>query len=66
MGKPGRKLTPYVVIEFPIKLRKMANEEVDRYTSELSGSVKKAASSYRQIGRRHGITKGARAFLRGA
>lgn len=65
MGKPGRKFTPYVVIEFPIRMHKMANAEVDRYTSSLDGSIKKAARRYRKIGRQYGITKGARGFLRG-
>lgn len=64
IGEAGRKLTPLVIIEFPLRVRKLPNELVDRSTREIEGSLPKAVKTFRRIGREHGITKGAKQFLK--
>lgn len=66
LGDPGRKWTPFVMIEFPVRLRRIKNADVGRYTKELEYPLKKACRAYLKIGRKHGITKGAKTLIRKA
>jgi len=66
LGKPGRVYTPYVIIEFPIRLRRIANGDVTRYTKDMDYPLKKACSRFMGVGRRHGMTKGARKLIKAA
>lgn len=65
LGERGRKFTPLVTVEFPIRVRKVPNELVDRSTRDIEGcTLAQAVRRYRKIGREHGITKGATRFLK--
>ncbi len=67
LGSPGRKFTKMAVIDFPVKLRKVVNYEADRYSREmLDTTVKKIARKMLAVGKRRGITKGAKQLLRDA
>lgn len=66
LGEPGRIYTPYVIVEFPVRLRRIPNGDVERYTRDIDYPLKKACRSFLGVGRRHGITKGARNFIKGA
>lgn len=66
IGEPGRKWTPYSTIEFPVRLHRIKNSDVGRFTVDIQYPLKKACKSFLRVGRSHGITKGARKFLRGA
>ena len=64
LGEPGRLYTPYVLIDYPVCLRKMANGSVARYTRDADYPLKKGIRSFLRIGKRNGITKGATKLLR--
>ena len=66
MGEPGRKWTPFVIIEYPVRLKRIKNADVDRYAREINYPAKKAVREFRRIGRKNGITKGALTLLKGA
>lgn len=73
LGKPGRMYTPFVMVEFPVRKRRIANIDVEKYTRPLfkgKGNdpypIKRAANHMLRIGRKHGITKGARDLLNAA
>ena len=66
LGEPSRLYTPYVIVEFPIRLRRMPNGNVAKYTKDMEYPLKKACNRYLRIGRKHGISKGARKFIRSA
>lgn len=73
IGSPGRIYTPYVRIDSPnkgpfIKKWRMANGDIDKYSEPLMRGgkdypVKTAANHMLRIGRKSGITKGARQLL---
>lgn len=69
IGKPGRVYTPYVsMANFPVRKYRMANGEVNRFITQLllkgkDYPVTKAVNHMLRVGRKHGITKGARALL---
>lgn len=63
-GDPGRKFTEYVaVMGFPVRKRKMRNNEFVRYTKAVPNPLRVTCSKMLGVGRRHGITKGARQLL---
>ncbi len=71
LGDPGRIYTPYVIVEFPIRKRKIPNGDVESYTRPLfigKGNdlypMKRIIRHLRRIGKKHGITKGAARFLK--
>ena len=71
LGEPGRIYTPFVMVEFPVRKRKIANGDIERHTKPLLKGiddypVKKIANHLLRIGRQHGITKGARKLLQEA
>ena len=66
MGEPSRLYTKYVMVEFPIRLRRMPNGNVAKYTKDMDYPLKKACRGYLRIGRQHGISKGARKFIQSA
>ena len=73
LGEPSRLYTPYVMIDFPVRKRRMANGDVKRCTTQLTlGRTHKdyplgrAVRHMLRVGRKHGITKSARLFLREA
>lgn len=66
LGDPGRVYTPYVIVEFPVRLRRIANGDIKKYTRDLDYPLKKACSRFMGIGRRHGMTKGARKLIKRA
>ena len=67
MGEPGRVWTQYVMIDYPVCLRKIANGDVKRYVRDIPGyPLKKALRHYNRIGRHNDITRGAKQFLRNA
>lgn len=65
MGEPGRVWTPYVMIEYPVRLFKIRNTD-KRYIKDMDYPLRKAVRHYLRIGREKGITKGAKRFLREA
>lgn len=67
-GDPGRIYTQLVWIDAPIRLRKVTNQEVDRYGVDHTWkpTTRKAARTMLQVGKRLGITKGAKKFLQAA
>jgi len=65
IGDPGRIWTPYVMIDFPVRLRKIRNTDT-RYVKDMDYPLKKAVRHYLRIGRDKGITNGAKKFLRSA
>jgi len=71
LGEPGRKFTPFVMIDFPVRKRQMLNVDVDKHAPQLmlgkkDYPVKRAARHMLRIGRAQGITKGAKVLLREA
>lgn len=67
MGEPMRIYTAYVLVELPrIRLRRMPNGDVAKYTTDITYPLKKACRRYLSFGKQHDITKSARTFLRGA
>ncbi len=78
LGNPGRIYTPFVRMESNstgpfIKMRKIANGDVELYTSPLlKGNlldpypIRKACNHMLRVGRKHGITNGARKLLQEA
>lgn len=65
MGIPGRKFTKLVVIDYPVKVRRVPNQEAVKFARDMDGwSVARLAKSMRGTGRRFGITKSALALLR--
>jgi len=73
VGKPGRIFTPYVRIHSPktgpfVKKFKMANGDMELYSKPMLKGIdpyplKRVANHFLRIGRKSGITKGARKFL---
>lgn len=64
-GPPGRIYTQLVWIDVPLRLSKVANGDVDSFSTILADvKVRKAAKDMLRIGKRLGITKGAKKFLR--
>lgn len=67
LGSKGRKFTSYVsIMGFPVRKRRLKNADVERYCTDLQYPLKKAVSRIRGVGRRQGITKGARQLLNDA
>ena len=67
ISDPGRKFTFYVALTgFPVRKYKAKNSEIERYSIDLQYPIKKAARTMLSIGRKQGITKGAKTFLRQA
>jgi len=68
-GEPGRVYTTLVWIDSPIRLRKVSNEEVARFGRPYvpkRPTLRAGARTMLQAGKRLGITKGAKKFLREA
>jgi hypothetical protein len=72
LGEAGRIYTPYVMVEFPIRKRRIFNVDVPKYTRPLfigKGNdpypMKRIVRHLRRIGKHHGITKGATQLLKG-
>lgn len=68
-GAAGRIYTPVVWIDSPVRLRKVPNGDVERYAATLAQdpkTVRRAARDILKAGKRLGITKGAKVFLREA
>ncbi len=68
LGKPGRIYTPFVMIDNPVRKRRMANGDVTSYATDLmlKGKpypLKRIANHMLRIGRLWKITKGARRLL---
>ena len=66
MGESGRKWTQYVLIDYPVRVRKIKNADVERYARELKYPLKKACNEFKRFGRTAGITKGAKVMLKRA
>ena len=73
LGKAGRKFTKYVPMDFPIRVRKILNADVDKFTTQLTIGkskrnypLKRAANHMLRVGRMHGISGAARKFLQEA
>lgn len=64
LGEPGRLYTQYVLIDYPVRLRRIANGDIARYTRDAGYPLKKGLRSFLRIGRKNGITKGAAKLLR--
>lgn len=65
IGEAARIYTPVVYIDTPIKVRKIPNGDVARYTRDIkSRGPKPAARVMLKAGKSLGITKGAKKFLR--
>lgn len=65
-GEPGRLYTPVVWIDAPIRLVKVPNDDVTRYGRDYVGkpSLPLAARTILRAGKKLGITKSAKQFLR--
>lgn len=63
LGDPGRIYTPYVTTEFPVRLRRIANGDVKKYTKDIDYPLKKACTALKRVGSKQGITKGAKQLL---
>lgn len=76
LGKPGRIFTPYVRMESNssgpfIRKRKMPNGDVELYSSPLLMGInpypiKRICNHMLRVGRKSGITKGAKKLLQEA
>lgn len=67
IGEPGRIYTKLVYIDSPIRVHKVANGDVESFSYELvqgAGKIKPAARKMLKAGKKLGITKGAKKFLR--
>lgn len=65
IGPAGRKFTYVVWISAPVRLHRLANDDVNAHSRELpKPSVKGAARRMLQAGKSLGITKAAKRFLR--
>lgn len=65
-GEPGRLYTHLVWIDSPIRVRKVSNEEVERFGRPYvpkRPTLKAGARTMLQAGKTLGITKGAKKFL---
>lgn len=64
-GEAGHKFTPMVWIDSPIRLHKVPNETAAKYGEAYDRpTVKSAARTMLRAGKRLGITKAAKQFLR--
>ncbi|MCH7502574.1 MAG: hypothetical protein IIA10_04390 [Proteobacteria bacterium] len=64
LGRPGRKFTPMVLIDYPVRLRKIPNAEAVRYSRDIDGTtVQTVAQKMLAAGERMGINKSARKLL---
>lgn len=68
IGKPGRIYTPFVTVDFPVRMQRMANGDVAKFTTPLKLGEKdyplrRAANHMLRVGRKHGISKRARNLL---
>jgi len=66
MGEPSRIFTPYVMVEFPVRLRRIANGDVASYVEDMDYPLKKACRHLLRMGREHDISKAAKTFLKEA
>ena len=69
LGKPGRIYTPYVRFDYPVRMRRMANGDIKKYTRDADKvQLKKLCRALIKFGntKHNTITKGARKLLRGA
>ena len=76
LGNPGRIYTPFVRMESNstgpfVKKRRIANGDVELFTSPLMKGIdpypiRKACNHMLRVGRKHGITKGAKKLLQEA
>ena len=66
IGPPGRIYTPMVFIDSPVKRYMVANGDVAKYRRELPVpyKVKRAAQLMLKAGKKLGITRAAKKFLR--
>lgn len=67
VGEAARLYTPLVFIDSPIKVHKVANGSIDRYTQDITQgerAIKPTARAMLRAGKTLGITKGAKKFLR--
>lgn len=65
MGLPGRKFTKLVVIDYPVRIRKVTNQEAEKFARDMDDwTPARLAKGMRNTGRRFGITKSALALLR--
>ena len=69
VSEPGRIYTKAVWIDAPLRVRKIANSDVERYGKEFDSkrpTLKQAARRMLRAGKSLGITKGAKKHLREA
>jgi hypothetical protein len=67
LGIPGRKFTKMVIIDYPVRVRRITNEEADLYSRDLPDwAPSRLARRMLDTGRRFGITKSAREILKAA
>lgn len=64
MGEPGRKFTQYVRIGYPVRVRKITNEEAARYSTEINYPLRRACRRMIRFGAHGNISKQARQFLK--
>ena len=67
IAEPGRIYTELVYIDSPIKVHKVANGDVATFSHDIvqgSRKVKPAARHMLKVGKKLGISKGAKKFLR--
>ncbi len=66
LGKPERKYTPAVYVDSPVKLHKIPNSDAQYMRDIAQGArdIKPTARRMLKAGKRLGITKKAKRFLR--
>lgn len=67
--EPGRIYTKMVYIDSPIRVQKVANGDVESFSHEIiqgARKIKPTARRMLKVGKKLGITKGAKKFLRRA
>lgn len=65
LGKPGRKFTKMVLIDYPVRMTKVLNASAEKYAREMpTMTLKQVCRKFLQAGKRMGITKGARELLK--
>ncbi len=70
IGDAGRIYTPMVFIDSPVRKFMEPNGEIEKFRREMpeksTPSLKRAARTMLKAGKKLGITKGAKTFLRSA
>jgi len=71
MGDAGRKYTPFVMLDYPVKLKKIGNRDAEKFSRDTGYPLKKAVRKFLSFGNKkldgkRNITKGAKRFLKEA